>query len=106
MSAALAVTSAVYFPVVPSALIALATASLDAFGVPAVPLNTSTFAGLASAGAAPSVSSAMSSANALSADRPIGGCAALRTSIRSSPPDPWDSDPAGRRYQGFGVRVN
>src|SRR6478752_6673918 len=83
MSDASELTSAVYWPVSPSDLIALAMSGLAAFGVPAVPVNTRTLAGLASAGAAPSTRNAATNASALDATRQIGGRAALRTSIRS-----------------------
>src|SRR3954469_7709872 len=83
MSDALDDTSAVYCPVVPSDWIAVAMSPLDAFGVPAVPVKTKTFAGAASAGAVPTTKNAASNASTFHADRQIGASAALRTSIRS-----------------------
>src|SRR3954463_10925914 len=83
MSVALDVTSAVYCPVVPSDWIAVATSPLDAFGGPAVPVKTNTFAGAASASAAPTMKNVATNASAFHAARQIGGDAALRFSLRS-----------------------
>src|SRR3954462_7188322 len=105
MSAALELTSAVNCPASPIALIAFAISPLDSFGVPAVAVNTSTFAGLASAGVALSANNATSSVSARRMHRQIGGRAALRTSIRPSSV-PLDPTPARRRYQRFDGRVN
>ena len=80
MSDAAAVVSTVKSFAVPSALIAVAASALTGFGVPAVPVKTSTFPASACAGATP-IAAVASIAPASASDRrtlrETGGTAAL-----------------------------